>query len=198
MRIFKFDSIIKSLNDGQLVIYPTDTIYALGADIFNDVAVKRVFEIKKRPYNNPLPVAVSSIDEINEFAYLNEYGEILCKKFLPGPLTLILPKKNKITDVVTGGLSNVALRIPNHKIALKLLKNYGPLTVTSANIHNKKVQTSIEDILKQIGEKKITYFIDFGILDNPPSTIIDITGKKPDIIREGKISKAEIFDVICK
>jgi L-threonylcarbamoyladenylate synthase len=193
---FKLDRIIELLNNGELVVYPTDTLYALGADISNELAVRKVFQVKKRPFNHPLPVAVSCLDEINSIAFINSKAWIICEKYLPGSLTVILPKKNKISAIVTGGLDKIAVRVPDNEIALELLKKYGPLTVTSANIHNGDKLTNIKDIKEKIGERNISGFIDYGVLDNPPSTIVDITRKEPLIIREGKITKEEIIGMI--
>lgn len=193
---FRIDRIIELLHNGELVVYPTDTLYALGADIFNETAVRKVFQVKKRPFNNPLPVAVSCLDEINSIAFINSKAEIICEKFLPGSLTIILPKKNNISDIVTGGLDKIAVRVPDNEIALELLKKYGPLTVTSANLHNGNALTNIKDIKEKIGERNVSSFIDYGVLGSAPSTIVDITSKEPSIIREGKITKKEIIGMI--
>lgn len=187
---------IATLQSGGIVVYPTDTLYALGADIFNELAVRRVFEIKKRPLDIPLSVAVSSFDGIEEIAFVNENARCLTECFLPGPLTLVLNKKSSVPGIVTGGFDRVAVRIPDNDVALELLSRFGPLTVTSANIHGKKTPCLIKDIKMQFNVDDVAVYLDYGRLDGLPSTIADMTAEEPRIMREGIITKKEIMDVI--
>jgi L-threonylcarbamoyladenylate synthase len=187
---------IQGLHDGSLVVYPTDTLYALGADVFNEKAVKQVFRVKKRPLSIPLPVAVSGFDMLDEIAIVNDKARCLADVFLPGPLTLILRKKSCIPDLVTGGSDNVAVRVPGNDVALKLLSDFGPVTVTSANIHGDKTPGVIKDIRMQFKQGDVAVYLDYGRLYGQPSTIIDVTSEKMKIIREGVVSKEQILDVI--
>ena len=187
---------IKLLHQGSVIVYPTDTLYALGADIFNETAVRKVFQIKKRPWNNPLPVAVSSFKDIQEVAFVNESTRRLAEYFLPGALTLVLNKKSSVPDIVTGGLEKVAVRIPDNEIALELLSDFGPLTVTSANIHGGKTLGFIKDIKMQFNVDEVAFYLEYGELDGLPSTIVDMTLKEPKILREGAITTREIRDMI--
>ena len=191
-----FTKAITALKKGRVIVYPTDTLYGLGADIYNKDAVRKVFEIKKRPTNDPLPVAVSDIDEIEKIAFLDEKSRNLVERFLPGKLTIVLKKKSVVPDTVTGGLHNIAIRIPDDRIALRLLSEFGPLTATSANIHGKKTPFVIKDIKMQFKERDIAVYLDVGRLEDRPSTIVDATGKTIKIIREGTISKKEIMGAI--
>ena len=187
---------IKALQNGEIIVYPTDTLYAFGVDVFNKGAVRKVFDVKKRPLDSPLPVAVSDTFEIEKIAFMNGTGRELAEHFLPGPLTMILNKKNIIPDVVTGGLDNVAVRIPDNDIALELLSQYGPLTVTSANIHGNVVAEIISKIKMQFNSDDVAVYLNYGKLNGLPSTIVDVTSSKPRIVREGTITKREILDVI--
>lgn len=187
---------ITALKKGKVIVYPTDTLYGLGADIYNKDAVRKVFEIKKRPMDNPLPVAVSDVDEIEKIAFLDEKSRSLAEYFLPGKMTIVLRKKSIVPNIVTGGLDKVAIRIPDDKIALRLLSEFGPLTVTSANIHGKKISFVIKNIKMQFKERDIAVYLDVGKLEGQPSTIVDATNKTIKIIREGAISKKEIMDAI--
>jgi len=193
MYTYDLSGAITALREGNLVVYPTDTLYALGADIYNENAVKRVFKVKNRPTNVPLPVAVSCLDDINKIAFLNKNARCIANKFLPGPLTLILDKRKNISDIVTGGLDKLAVRIPNNKIALELLSNFGPLTVTSANLHGSKVPFTIDGIHRELKES-VAVYIEHGRLDGSPSTIVDVSGNKLIIVREGIIKKREILE----
>lgn len=190
-----FSVALKALKKGELIIYPTDTLYALGADIYNENAVRKVFDIKKRPFSVPLPVAVPSIQAIETIAYMNDAAHQICKKFLPGTLTIILKKKLSVPDIITSGNNTIAVRIPNHPIALELLAEYGPLTVTSANLHHEKTQGSIKDILTQLGTH-IPICLKDGKRDMVPSTIVDLSSSKPKITRIGVVTEKELLDVI--
>jgi L-threonylcarbamoyladenylate synthase len=195
MRKKDFLSALNALKNGEPIIYPTDTMYALGADIYNEIAVRKIFKIKQRPFSIPLPVAVHSIKAIETVAYLKESARIISKRFLPGTLTIILKKKPSVPDIVTSGFDTIAIRIPNHPIALQLLKHYGPLTVTSANLHHKKNLGIIKDILMQL-DTTISVSISNGRLDGVPSTIIDLSSTKPRIARKGSITENELRKVI--
>ena len=186
---------IVALKAGNLIVYPTDTLYALGADIFNDDSVTKVFEVKKRPFSNPLSVAFADFAAISKIAYTNEFVKQVVERFLPGSLTVILRKKESVSRLVTGGLDNIAVRIPDNKIALKLLSAFGPLTVTSANVHGKKTPYVIKDIMMQFTTDILVY-LDDGRLDAKPSTIVDLTLEKPRIVRKGSITLEEILDAI--
>jgi L-threonylcarbamoyladenylate synthase len=190
-----FSAALQALKAGEPIIYPTDTLYALGADIYNESAVKKVFTIKRRPFSIPLPIAVSSIKEIETVAFINEAARKIGEKFLPGTITIILKKKPSVPAIVTAGSDTIAIRIPQHPIALRLLCEYGPLTVTSANIHQKKTKGIIKDILQQL-ETSIPVCLRDGRKEESPSTIIDLTIKKPRVVREGSIREKELLDVI--
>ncbi len=186
---------IKALKSGNLIVYPTDTLYALGADIFCDDAVKKVFQVKNRPFLNPLPVAVADFNEMTKIAYINDNVKRVVEHFLPGPLTIILRIKDSVSRSITGGLDKIAVRIPNNDIALDLLSAFGPLTVTSANIHREKTPYVIKEILMQFNTE-ISVYLDDGKLSAEPSTIVDLTLEKPAIIRKGFITNKQILDVI--
>lgn len=196
MRKIELSKAIEALRSGGIVIYPTDTLYALGVDVYNEKAVRKIFEVKKRPLDNPLPVAVSDISNIEKIAFVNDNARKLAEYFLPGPLAMVLNKKSIIPDIVTGGLDNVAVRIPDNNVALELLSQYGPLTVTSANVHGKEVPDVTRDIMVQFNSSDVDVYLDYGKLNGSPSTIVDVTTSKPRIIREGTITKKEILDVI--
>ena len=191
-----FSRAVSALKNGKIVVYPTDTLYGLGADVFNEKAVKNVFLIKHRPLINPLSIAVSCVKDLEELVFLDERTLNIIKSFLPGCLTIVLKKKENIPDIVTAGSSNVAVRIPDNKIALRLLSDFGPLICTSANIHGQSTPTVINDIRMQFKEEDIAVYIDDGNLNGEPSTIVDLTSDEIVILREGIISKEQILDVL--
>jgi L-threonylcarbamoyladenylate synthase len=191
-----FSAALRILTAGGLIIYPTDTLYALGADIYNEGAVRTVFDTKKRPYSVPLPVAAASISAIETIAYMTPAAYTICKRFLPGTLTIILKKKPTVPKIVTSSQDTIAIRIPNNPLALELLSQFGPLTVTSANLHHEKTLDVISDIRMQLGTPNI-FGLDDGRLSGWPSTIIDLSRSPPRVVRKGHISETELLDVIA-
>ncbi|OWT33828.1 threonylcarbamoyl-AMP synthase [Methanobrevibacter sp. 87.7] len=179
--IYKAIDILK--NDG-VILYPTDTIYGLGANIFSDSAVRRIYKIKERSSKKPLSILVSNFDGLKLVAETKGKEEII-KKYLPGPYTFILRRKRIVPSVVTSYTSKVGVRIPNNKISRLLSMNF-PITTTSANISNKEVMSNPDDIMKQL-KKEVDLIIDVGELKcKNPSTIIDLTKDEPKIIRDGR------------
>ncbi|MEA2055814.1 MAG: L-threonylcarbamoyladenylate synthase [Candidatus Thermoplasmatota archaeon] len=189
-------AVVKALKDGNVVVYPTDTLYGLGADIFNKGAVSKVFSIKKRSLDVPISVAVSNLKEIENIAHVTKKARKLCSKFLPGKLTIILKKKENVPDIVTSKLGKIAIRIPDNEIALKLLSEFGPLTATSANIHGAATPCIINDIKMQFCKDDVSVYIDAGRIDGRPSTIVDVSSDEMRIVREGMIPKERILEVI--
>lgn len=182
------------LRSGGVVAFPTDTVYCLGAAITNRKAVARIFQIKGRNTTKALPVLVADISQMKELA--SKMPDIVCRlsqRFLPGALTLVLPKTNKVSDDITGGLKTVALRIPDNKIALDLIKAAGaPLTGTSANLSGKPSTLTAEEVRKQLGSM-VDYIIDGGrVTGGVESTIVDFSGDEAKILRQGSVPKSEL------
>ena len=163
---------ITALQQGLLVVYPTDTLYALGASIYLDQAVDRVFSLKQRPTSIPLPVAVASVDAICDIASMNEMARMIADVFLPGPLTLILSKRPVVSDHVNAGKASLAIRVPADPIASELLSSIGPVTATSANIHQHPPAFTVPEIQSVFVSDDIAVFLDDGRRSAPPSTII--------------------------
>jgi L-threonylcarbamoyladenylate synthase len=150
------------LTSGEVVAIPTETVYGLAGNAFNQKAVGKIFEIKDRPHFNPLILHTNSIDKIQSFAHLSGKAYKLAEKFWPGPLTLLLPKKQVISDLITAGYSTVAVRIPAHPLTLQLLDKIDfPLAAPSANPFGYVSPTMPEHVEKQLG-KKISMILDGG------------------------------------
>ncbi len=182
----------QALRAGQLIIYPTDTIYGLGADAANPVALKRLRDVKGRETKKPISVIVPDIDLIEKYAQLSGPAEMLIERFLPGPLTLILPAKPTIEEEITlnGG---IGIRFPNDLFCQTLARSFGkPFTSTSANLSGLHVATTIQGILDQLKDKShdIGLVIDAGErAEGVPSTVVSCMGKTPIILREGVLSR---------
>lgn len=173
---------IDVLADGGVIIYPTDTVYGLGADIFNNKAVRRVFKIKQRNLLKPLSILVSNTDAIEVVAKISRYQKNTLDKYLPGPYTFILNKKPIVPRVVTGGLTHVGVRVPENEIACKLAGIF-PITTTSANLSDEEVLSIPDEILEQLG-CDVDLVIDVGPLKSKnASTIVDLTAPQPIFIR---------------
>jgi L-threonylcarbamoyladenylate synthase len=195
----------KSLIDGNLVAFPTETVYGLGADAINEKAVARIYEVKGRPTNHPLIVHISSINNLDKWAKsIPENAIKLARAFWPGPLTLILPRTELAKDFITGGQNNVGIRVPAHTVALSLLKEFesqGGLGVVapSANRFGKVSPTCADDVKEELfdnlGSKDL-------ILDGGPSlvgvesTIINFANATPTILRPGAITAAMVNDLL--
>jgi len=144
----ELEKAVEVLERGGVVVYPTETVYGLGADAFSERAVRRVFELKGRAFKKPISVAVSSFEMLESVAIVEsaEVEEIL-NALLPGPVTVLLPRKAVLPEILTGGSPLVGVRMPEHEIALRLISAFGrPLTATSANISGKKPPASFEDV----------------------------------------------------
>jgi L-threonylcarbamoyladenylate synthase len=186
-------SAAKIVKKGGVIVYPTDTVYGLGCNPFNENAVKRLFKIKGER-TKPLPILASNIKEIERIAQTTETTIKLVKKFWPGPLTVVLPKKSTLPNIVTCNLGSVAVRVPNHQVALELIRLSGGLLVgTSANKRGKKPSRTASEAAKQIGED-VDILLDGGTAPiGASSTIIDLTSERPKILRQGPIKRDDIL-----
>jgi len=186
---------VNAIQQGKLIVYPTDTLYGLGASIFKQDAITSIFQIKGRPFSLPLPLAVANLKMLSEYVELTSLAQKLARKFLPGKLTLVCKKKPVITDLITSGNDTVAVRIPQDEIALHLINKTGPIIATSANIHSQKTPNSISEIRKLFKPEDIEVYVDGGPRNGAPSTIVDVTSHQPRILREGSISKERILSI---
>lgn len=167
---------------GGVVLYPTDTVYGLGANIFNNKAVRQVFKIKQRNLLKPLSILVSNTDAIDLVAKISIHQKNTLEKYLPGQYTFILNKTPIVPRVVTSGLSHVGVRVPKNEIACRLATLF-PITTTSANLSDEDVMSTPDEILDQLG-CDVDLVIDVGPLDsNNASTIVDLTTPQPTFIR---------------
>jgi L-threonylcarbamoyladenylate synthase len=185
------------LRNGGVIIYPTETLYGLGALALNEKSVENVFIIKGRSYGKPIPILVKDKEMLIEFAEVNERASTLINKFLPGPLTLVLRKRKNLPDLITAGTGKAAVRISRHPFVRHLFDFISePLTSTSANISGDENLFSFDEIHK-VFNGKVDLIVDSGNL--PPSkgsTIVDLTVNPPLIVREGDISKEELKEFL--
>jgi L-threonylcarbamoyladenylate synthase len=186
------------LHNGGLVAFPTETVYGLGADASNDQAVQAIFKVKGRPETHPLIVHLGSLDQLRQWAEgIPEAARELGHRFWPGPLTMILKKAGRVSKVVTGGQETVGLRIPDHPVALALLREFGGgVAAPSANRFGKVSPTSVDHVRQDLGSD-----VDF-ILDGGPcaigveSTIVDFTSGEPVILRPGGLTRERLEEAL--
>lgn len=177
------DEAIDVLADGGVVLYPTDTVYGLGANIFNGMAVRRVFEIKQRSLLKPLSILVSDVKAIDLVAKTSLKQKEVIGHHLPGPYTFILNKRKIVPRVVTSGSVHVGVRVPDNEIACRLASLF-PITTTSANLSDEEVLSTPKEILEQL-DCDVDLVIDVGELNsNHASKIVDLSGRNPKIIRK--------------
>lgn len=189
---------VEVLRGGGLVALPTETVYGLGADAQNELAARRIFAVKGRPSTHPLIVHVASLEDARAWvAEVPPEGELLARALWPGPLTLVLRRSALASDTVTGGQDTVAIRVPAHEVALKLLRAFdGGIAAPSANRFGKVSPTTAQHVREELGED-----VDF-ILDAGPSqvgvesTIVDVTGEAPRLLRPGGLAREALEEAL--
>lgn len=188
------------LKEGKLVAIPTETVYGLAANIFNPKAVSRVFAIKERPLSHPLIVHVPTLSKIQELiAEFPDKAKTLAQAFWPGPLTLVLRKSSRVPDIVTGGLPTVAIRIPNHPVALEILRLCEvPLAAPSANLFGRLSPTRAEHVREMLGAE-IDLIVDGGPCSvGVESTIVGFSDDIATLLRAGGLALESIEQTIGK
>ncbi|HET9129371.1 MAG TPA: L-threonylcarbamoyladenylate synthase [Terriglobia bacterium] len=199
-----FEQILSFLRAGGVIGFPTDTAYGLGADPFQESAARRIFEIKGRPDAKPILVLVDSMTMLNQivdYSSVSETTELLASRFWPGPLTMILPVRisasKNVSRLVTAGTGTIGVRWPLAPFATRLVHAFGkPITATSANKSGQPSTASADEVRAQLG-MDLEMLIDGGVLTSPlGSTIVDLTQKRPAIVRDGPVSRKALEEAL--
>ncbi len=170
----RIEKAIRVLSRDGLVVYPTETVYGLGADALSETAVLKVYEAKKRLLGKPISVAVSDIEMIYGIADVSPFSERFISKFLPGPITIVLPVKNCMPGDLSGGTGTIGIRYPDHTLALELISAFDcPITATSANISGEISPVTVDQI-----NVPHDYLLDGGLLRGIPSTVVNLDTRK--------------------
>lgn len=188
----------KIIKDGGIVVFPTETVYGIGTNGLNEKAIRKLYEVKQRPLSKPISLLVSNIEMVNIVAKnISELEYKIMDTFFPGPLTIILEKKDIVPNILTANTNTVGIRMPSGKIARKLIEYANvPIATPSANITGRPSGTNIKQIQKDF-EGKVDYFIDNGESElGIPSTIVRVINNEVHILRQGSISKEEINNVM--
>ena len=180
------------INQGGIVVFPTDTVYGIGCDPYNKDSVRKIYEIKSRKISKPFPVLVYSKDIAERIAFFDEFTKKIVERFWPGPLTVILKLTDENLKESLNITDKIAIRVPNHKCTLELLKKCNFLVGTSANISGHSSFTNPDECFKNI--QKYDVFVDGGVITSKAeSTIIEVENEEIKIIREGSLSQGEIL-----
>jgi len=186
------------INNGGVVILPTETVYGIGCSCFNEDSIKRLYEIKKRPYNKPISVLVSNIDMINKVAKnISDKEKMVINHFFPGPLTIILEKNDNVPNILTSNGNTIGVRMADNKLINEIIDKVDiPLAVSSANESGMDANINIDNIY-EIFKDKVDYYIDGGTSRiGVASTVVRIKDDEVIILREGIITKSDIEKVI--
>jgi len=188
------EAAIPILKRGGIVAFPTDTVYGLGAWSELRAAVERIYRVKERPRNMPLPLLLADTSQIGSVACaVPQIAWLLASKFWPGALTMVLPKSESVPDFITAGGKTVAIRVPAHPVPVALVRGLGaPIVGTSANLSGRPSSLTADEVYAQFGDK-IDLVIDGGRCPGgKESTVVDVTGEVPVVLREGALSREEL------
>jgi len=188
------------IRKGAVVVCPTDTGYALAANALDAKAIVRVFNLKGRAYSNPIHMAVNSLEMAGRYAHISPEAEQLAHHFLPGALTLVLPKKDVVPSLLVAGRDTVGIRIPDNRAILELAAIADlPITATSANVSGQPTPYSVSELVRLLGEAgaQVALILDQGLIPSRGlSTIVDLTVSPPQLLRQGLVSWLEIRQVL--
>lgn len=200
LKDFELSVAVESLKRGEPVVFPTETVYGLGAPLFQEEAVKKIFAIKGRPLDNPLIAHIASLEEairLSDAIDVDFYT--LAESFWPGPLTIVVKKRPEVPALVSAGQPTIAIRMPAHPIARRLIEKVGePLVAPSANLSGRPSPTRLVDVLEDL-KGKVRYVIDGGDCEvGIESTVISLFHPQPTLLRPGKISRQRLEEVLGK
>lgn len=182
----------KLYSTGNLLVYPTDTVYGLGGDPFQENVVRRIFDSKRRHKEMPMSMAVPSHEALWFYGFLNNATHEFCLKYLPGPVTILLIATSLAPKHIVSPDGLIGLRIPDHPIASQLLRSLGPLTATSANHHGQPPPVTCKEAIEQLGDD-VSLYLDAGPCKHGrESTVVDLSGETRKIIRQGVLSEEDM------
>ncbi len=183
---------LRALDEGGVVVLPTDTVYGLAVDPFRPGASDRLFALKRRPRTVDLPLLVASADQVPTVATaVPQVAEVLMERFWPGPLTLVVPRRPDLEADLGDDEATVGVRCPDHPVPLALCRRHGPLATTSANLHGQPTMTTATAVEAALGDS-VEIVLDAGPCTGLPSTVVDCTGDEPKCLREGRIPWTEV------
>ncbi len=186
LRPRQIKQVVKILTQGGVVVYPTDTCYGIGADIFNKKAIERIYQIKRQPKTTPFSFVCSGLSDISKYAHVTDYAYRILKRFLPGPYTFILEGSRQVPKMMLTKRRTVGIRIPDHPVCLAIVKELGnPLISASAGTPDGNLWSDPRKIAQQLG-KQVDIVVDSGLISPSPSSVVSLVDDEPVVIRKGK------------
>ncbi len=183
---------VQVLSDGGIVVYPTDTAYGMGCDLFNKRGIEKIYEIKRRSRTQPFSFICADLSDISNYAVVTNYAYKIMKRLLPGPYTFILGASRLVPKILLPKRKEVGIRIPDHEVCLSLVREFGgPIISTTVRLPGEEILTDPEIIEERIGHS-VDLVIDSGVLSPELSTVVSLLDDTPEIIREGK-GDADVF-----
>lgn len=180
------EAAVSALKNGELIIYPTDTIYGIGCDMTNKKALDKLNQLKNRPKNKSFSFICKDLSVASRYAVLTDTAHRVMRRTLPGPYTFVLPKGEGIPRKMTSSTHSVGIRIPDHPVTHAIAEGFGsPIITTSVNVATEEPVAAVGDLAPEF-IAAVAVIIDFGPLENEPSTVIDFTGDSPEVVRKGK------------
>jgi tRNA threonylcarbamoyl adenosine modification protein (Sua5/YciO/YrdC/YwlC family) len=177
---------VSALRRGELIIYPTDTLYGIGCDLKNSRALEKLNRLKQRPRNKPFSFICESLSDVSEYGLISDTAFRVIRHLLPGPYTFILPMKSSAPRKMMNAEHALGIRVPDHPVPLEIVRNFGgPITTTSVNVATEEPLCAIGDLAPEF-ISAVGVIIDHGPLENMPSTVVDFTGDIPRLVRRGK------------
>jgi tRNA threonylcarbamoyl adenosine modification protein (Sua5/YciO/YrdC/YwlC family) len=178
--------VVDALQRGEIIVYPTDTCYGIGADIFNKKAIERIYQIKALPRTTPLSFICADLSDISRYAHVTDYAYRILRKFLPGPYTFILEGSREVPKMMLTKRRTVGIRIPDHPVCGAIARILGnPLISTTASVSNGPVWSDPREIADALGGR-VAIVVDCGIIPAEPSSVISLAGDEPKVLRTGK------------
>jgi L-threonylcarbamoyladenylate synthase len=183
---------------GWIVAFPTETVYGLGADVFNEAAVRRIFKAKRRPADNPLIAHIGSLDQLDSLAaQVPQFARLLIDAFFPGPLTLVFQKTDRVPDIASAGLYTIGVRMPRHPVSQQFLKACGtPVVAPSANLSGRPSPTTWRAVFEDLNGRIDCILQADATEIGLESTVVDCTGEFPVVLRLGSVSLQDIQSVV--
>lgn len=183
----RFETAKNCVQNDELVVFPTETVYGLAGDALSETAIEKVYKVKKRSPSKPISLATPSFEESLQYVHASEREELFMESFLPGPVTVLVEKRARVPDILTSGREKVGVRVPDHDVALQLLESVSPLTATSANISGTGSVVNTDKLSRNVLDN-VGCVVDDGVLDGGTgSTVVDV--EENEIHREGAVGK---------
>lgn len=191
----KKEEVCQAISNGEVVAFPTETVFGVGVKFGDKEALDKLMEAKDRDYSKAVTLMVPSKEDIEKYAYVTDQARKIIDRYMPGMMTLIFKRKEEVDSYMTNGKETIGIRIPNDEYVLSLLESVGPMLVTSANLSGRPNTTTTLEVLRQL-DGRISIVVDGKTTDNVASTVVDVSQEDIKILREGKIRKEDILEVM--